>query len=294
MATLGVAATRLAGRRWLDSGAWQRWQADPTAAFELFERLLEPVFLVTVMVVVLTAALLFWLLNAVAEGGIIRAAAVLDGGGAATAGAIWREGLALVPPFVLIDTILFLPLFLLVLLTLLLGSGGLIALTLLLVQGSTQQTLLTVFLAGGACISGLLLLTVPLTLLTLIFRLIAFRCAALDGLRAMAAIRQAWHIIRHNAVHILFLMALVWVASLALNLLSGAPIGLLGMGSLLVGQAPEVVFSALSIFLFLAELVRALLHAILFVFTAALWTIAFQEFSRLREASPGRIQLATL
>jgi hypothetical protein len=54
------------------------------------------------------------------------------------------------------------PLFLLTLATLLLGSGGLIGLVLLLAQGSGQQTIATAFLAGSACLSGLLLLALPL------------------------------------------------------------------------------------------------------------------------------------
>jgi hypothetical protein len=286
LATSALVSVRLAGRRWLDTGAWQRLADEPEVALELLDRFLQPPVLIMVLLVLLTAPLLFWFLNAVAEGGLIRAVAELDRGGGVTAAAVWRVGLGLVVPFLLIDTALFLPLFLLFLFALLLASGGLIGLLLLAAEGSAPQIMVTLLITGGACVSGLLLLSLPLTLLTLIFRLIAFRCAALDGLKTMAAIRQAGHIIRYNAVHVLLLVAIAWVASLVFNLASGAPIGLLGMGSLL---APEAVSSWLPLVLFMAEWLRALLHAILFVFTAALWTLAYQEFGRPHEAPPGRV-----
>jgi hypothetical protein len=293
LAILALVSARLAGRFWLDSGAWQRLVTGPEAVLEAIDRLLQPANFGVVLVVVFLVTLVLWLLNAVAEGGLIRAVAGLDRGDAVTAAAVWRAGVPLILPFLLIDALLFLPLFLLILFALLLASGGLIGLIFLVAGGSTPPTVLTLFMAGGACVTGLLFLSVPLTMLTLIFRLIAFRCAALDGLKTMAAIRQAWHIMRHNAAHVLILVAIAWVASLAFNVVSGAPMNLLGMGSLLIPGPVAAVSSWLLPVILVAELVRGLLHAVLFVFTAALWTVAYQQFRRPQEAPVASLRLAS-
>lgn len=291
LATLAGAATRLAASRWLHGGTWQRLITEPEMAVDLLGRLLQPVVLISGVALLLTATLILWLLSAAAEGGIIRAAAELDRGATAPAVAIWRSGLALVVPFILIDTVLFFPIFLLLLLALLLGGGGLIGLVFLTVQGSTPQTALTLFIAGGTCLAGLLILSAPLTLVTWIFRLVAFRGAALDGLKTVPAIRQAWRIIKYNGAHVLILVAIVWLFSFLLNGVAGVPVSLLRTGSLL-RQATGAASSLLPAILFLAELLRALLHAILFVFTATLWTVAYQEFDRPAEATLHRLEVA--
>lgn len=214
-----------------------------------------------------TAVLLTWLVGVIAEGGLITTAAQLDGepvtGLRQALGSGWR----LLGRLVAVDTILLLPLFLLSLLLLLLPAGTLAGSALRLEGGATAVEVL-LMLGSGLLITLLLTaLALPVVLLTMLLRVLAFRAIAVTGLGVRAAVRRAAGMLRRRWRPILliglFLTVLRYGTAILLAVITGVvTIWAGGSAGIIAGVA------------LLATAVHALVHT----FSSTVWTLAYRQF----------------
>lgn len=250
------------------------------------------------LVVVATGAFLlflfFWLLALWGEGGLIWAAGTGGDGQPLQAGAALRAGRRLLLPFVALDTLLFFPLFLLILVVMIGATLILVGLIWGVEGGAPVESALGgSLLAFLFCLLPLLCLAVPISILVFLFRILAFRVAALEGEGARASVRRAWGLLRRFPGSVLLAAMLLGGVGYAVSLLLGLLLlplqGLLtipGAVSLLAGEKPAPETLALPLLLTgliaLVEIgVRAMVHA----FTSAGWTLTYQELAR-QDAQP--------
>lgn len=210
---------------------------------------------VTRFVVGLTAVLLItWFVTTLAEAGLI-----LIVGRAATNQPplplrdLSREMRHLLMRLIAIDTLLFLPLFLVLL------TAELIVLAVLasiLFGGTFDLPAVAGPLALSLlCFVSLLLLAVPVGLATLLFRLIAFRVAAVSGQKTKGSIRGAWQLLKQKWVNFL----LVGLVLIIIRLLVDSLLGWV--------QTPLPIW--------LGGLLALPLTAVLHAFYSAVWTTAY-------------------
>lgn len=218
-----------------------------------------------------------WLLFALAEGVIIRAALDAESGQPVAPGGALRGGWALLARFVVIDAAVFFPLFVLLLLMLLLLGGALIG---GVVSGLRQQTISAFLLPvgmGGLCLLPLLCLLAPLTLATMVLRGLAFRDTAVYQTGARVSIRHTWAVTRRNLGPLLIVTGLLWglqtLFDLTVSLVS-LPLFVL---TLPFAALPNLIITILVIFLAMLVL---FLQAILHTFTAVTWTMAYLSVIR--------------
>ncbi|MCI0394504.1 MAG: hypothetical protein L0332_19840 [Chloroflexi bacterium] len=283
---LGSVIIRLAFRPRLDFQS-------PTNPFEellaTYERLARPGLLIAVVVVFFLVFLALWLISAIAEGGLIRAVAGLQKGQVMTAGQAWSAGLGLLGRFVAIDTILFLPLFLIALFLMLAALGGLVGLAIAGSRpGSTPDNFFSIMGLTGAVVAPLLCLLLPVGLLTVLFRLLAFRGAALQELGTRASIRYAWQLLRANLADIIILAVLLWAVTqlagtlIALVLLFPlASLDMLPLFMLLLqGQLPGPQLGVgIAVIGMVVVLLTAVPVAVIHTYQSAAWTLAYQSWT---------------
>ena len=191
-----------------------------------------------------------------------------------------KTGARLIKRFVAIDALVFLPWFLLALLIMLLFGGVIIGSGLIAVQGG-ENTAVTIFLIGLACVVPLSCLLIPLSYASLIFRLLAFRDAALQNRKAREAIRCTWGNGRKHLGTILILLILIVGGVSLINLLlnwGAVPLSALltiaqTAGILSVSGLGAILITC--VFLLIILLLKAILHAL----SATIWTLAYQKLS---------------
>ncbi|KAA3662057.1 MAG: hypothetical protein DWQ04_14545 [Chloroflexi bacterium] len=161
----------------------------------------------------------------------------------------------------------------------LLFGGVVIGSGLMMVQGAGEKTAVTLLIVGLACVVPLSCLLIPLSYASIIFRLLAFRDAALQKHTARQAIRHTWQHIRKHAGAIIILIVFVAGGMGTINLVfnwATVPLAALlavpqnsgvftlsGMGAILI----------VCLFLLLILLLKAILHAL----SATIWTLAYQK-----------------
>lgn len=190
----------------------------------------------------------------------------------------FRTGLRLLKRFIAIDALVFLPWFLLALLIMLLFGGVVIGSGLTMVQGG-DNTAVSILIIGLACVVPLSCLLIPLSYASIIFRLLAFRDAALQKHTAREAIRHTWRQIRAHAGTIIILIVFVAGGMSAANLVLGW--ATIPLATLLAVPQAAGIFSLTGIisilvvcfFLLLILLLKAILHAL----SATIWTLAYQK-----------------
>ncbi len=190
----------------------------------------------------------------------------------------FRTGLRLLKRFIAIDALVFLPWFLLALLILLIFGGVVIGSGLTAVQGG-ENTAVSLLIIGLACVVPLSCLLIPLSYASIIFRLLAFRDAALQKHTAREAIRHTWQRVRIQAGTIIILIIFVAGGVGTINLLLNcATIPLAAL--LAVPQTAGILtFSGMGAilivccFLLLILILKAILHAL----SATIWTLAYQK-----------------
>ena len=280
---LGVAATSLVN---LGMRLWLRpelvsWLADPAAP--LFS---GPAGLIGFLIIVLAIALLIWLLNMVAEGGLIFAVSELDAGRTLTGRDIRQAIRRTLVPFVAADTLLFLPLFLLILLIVIGGTALFVAFVLGIERGNLDLQQGLTLLGGGllACLLPLLCLAIPLLLATLLLRLFVFRAIAIDQAGVRESIRQAGQFVRHRPGPIILVFLLLWIIRLVINTITGLLTGPLELAALrpllpiLTGETPLPESSpAVMVGGIIVSLIGFLVGSLLFVLAGSVWTLLYQQ-----------------
>lgn len=261
---LGLLATAVAvafeaglGYAMGDPNAWLA--IDPAALVALMEPYMaDTAWQLQMLGVAAVVLLLAWLSVTVAEGGLISAVAAPEPLGF---GAGVRAGARLLWRFVLIDTVLFLPLFL-ILLTVLLAFSGTLIWAATQADALTGEAILRRFGTVVLCTIPLGCLGVPVLVLTLLGRVVAFRTAVLEDLDTRSALRRTAVLVRQYAATFLILgvllVALRMVSNLLLSLVM-MPITAVG------GTATEGVAQVLF---------GWPLAALLFAYVSACWTVA--------------------
>jgi hypothetical protein len=229
-----------------------------------------------------------WFINAIAEGGLIRATTILNQQGQLTFGQALRRGWRLLGRFIAIDSLLFLPIFILFLVLLLVSFGGLIGLVAVSTQGiASPSDLLTVLGVTSAAAIAIICLIIPVGLLTVLMRIIAFREATVNDMTPGSSIRQAWHIVRSNLLSISSLGLLL----VAFRYLLGTPFRLISFILTAVSASPWLAafldipadLSVISAFAGILGLIVAimvgLLNAIVYAFVSSSWTLGYLELT---------------
>jgi hypothetical protein len=278
-ATAGSWLLSFSGRLLFRPEWLQRLEDDPAFLLPLLENGTILRGAIVAVVILFVAGLAVWLVSTVAEGGLIWAAAQLEHGRSLSLSEVWRQGVGFLARFIIVDTLVFLPLFLLVVTAMLLASGGLIGLVLAAESGSAPRTLLTSFGVGSLVVFCLILLAVPVLVLTLLFRQLSFRGVVLHNLRPMPSIRHAGFVLRRHWLSVGVVLLFVWALNGLINMAILLPNSFLMMGRLMATQSQMGwgwLFDGGGLLL---ESAKAAVFAVLFVFTAILWTLAYQEFT---------------
>jgi hypothetical protein len=243
-----------------------------------------------VLALVLLVLLFFlsWFINAIAEGGLIRATTILNQQGQLTFGQALRRGWRLLSRFIAIDSLLFLPIFILFIALLLVSFGGLIGLVAVSTQGfASPSEILVVLGVTSAGATAIICLIIPVGLLIILMRIIAFREAAVNNMTPGNSIRRAWHIVRSNLLSISFLGFLL----VGFRYLLGAPFKMISFILTAVSVSPWIavfldfpadlsVISAIAGTLGLVvPIIVGLLNAILYAFVSSSWTLGYLELT---------------
>lgn len=284
---LGLLATAGASLSNLVWGVLYRlyWRPNPAEPLAMLEQLVDlferPAALVGVVVVFFVGLLLFWLVSTVAEGGLIEAAGRLSQGQAVRAGEALSAGVGQLGRLVALDTVLFLPLFLVLLVVMVGGTAVFAGAVLAIVGGTPMEDVVGPAVVGVLCLSALSFVTLPVTLVTLVFRQLAFRATVLDGLRARAAIGYTVGLLKRCWGHVLVVMMITWVLQYLLGFAFGLlllPLSLVEMIPVLLslqgGDGGKLLPLTIGVGL-LSSLLVAGFNAILHSYSSTLWTLAY-------------------
>ena len=231
--------------------------------------------------------LLFWLLAAAAEAGIIQAITWLRQGQPVAFRQSWRTGFGYLGRLIAIDTIIFIPLFILLLFGLLLASSALFGVAFIGTRpGNDLSDLLTVLTVAGGGVLAVIFLAVPIALLTFLLRLMAFRGAIVERLDARESIGRAWDLARKNPTNVLAIALLLWV----IRYLIGLPASLIGLSATTLSITP-ILFpginidwlgpaaSVLSTVGIVVSIMAILISAVLNAFSITTWTLAYNDWA---------------
>lgn len=248
----------------------------------------SPAVLIGGVLVFCLAMMIFWLLNVIAEGGLIIAVKGNEEGQPVGIMAAVRAGFGLVGRFIGIDTLLFLPLLLLTLALMLVGFVGLAGLAFAATRPGAQiGDLLLVIGLSTAIGVPIMLLTVITVFLTLLLRTLAFRAGALEGLTSSESIKRAVIVLRQQTLPITLMALVLW----ALRSLVGMPLRFVAL-VLVAVQVGQYVSAAASPFQILASpepllavaglvvaLLSSVLAAIMSAYGSTSWTLAYGQWT---------------
>jgi hypothetical protein len=187
-------------------------------------------------------SLLLWLLRLAARGGLIAAAAELDGGPAAPAGTALgigsglRRGASFLPRLVGLDLLLYGPVILVIIIPLAVLFASLTSVVIAAVNEPGVDPFATGFGAGellalvGVCLCLVACLAVLWQLFLAFLHPLAQRSIVLDGRGVIDAIRHGWQILARNFGDLLLLVLFLFVIGLIFGALIAVilvPLGLL-------------------------------------------------------------------
>jgi hypothetical protein len=285
----GIVGGHLYSRLWLSSFDSLSAMSSPAEVLEPIATFLTgPDVLATstlITVCIFFTFILIWIISTIGEVSLIRGVADFAEERPRSFGDLLSTGVRLLVRIIAIDTVIFLPLFLILLLQLLILGGGMIAGILLLNQpGNNPDDLLPIGAAVGLVLLLLTILLVPVTILSILFRVVAFRCAVLEDLRTRPSIRRAWALIRAKIGEIIIIALLLYAISYAVGMLTSLlvlPFSFGGMffilGPITQGSPPQLGdldgFLAL---ITLASVIGILPNLIYRVFSSAVWTMTYR------------------
>lgn len=232
--------------------------------------------------------IIFWLLLVLAEAAIIAATLGIVGEKPLSVGGSLASGRRFLGRFVAIDALLFFPWFLLALAAMVVLALTVTSTAVLAVNQSSTTSLFSALGLGLSCATLLACLLIPVSFVTLRFRTMAYRDAIINDATPGSektirqTVRHTWQVARRNPAEVFILIAILWGLQYVFNLLLGVinlPLGLAtavpaflnasgGAGtavSLLVGLVTAVLL--------------AIPQALLFVYVAVAWTLAYLDWS---------------
>lgn len=232
---------------------------------------------------------LVWIISTIGETALVKSVADYRDGRTRTFGEMLSYGVKLLVRIIAIDTVLFLPLFLIALLVLLAIGGGLIGgISALTKPGVNPDDLGSIGLLVGAIVMLLFILSIPITILTLLFRTVAIRSAILEDLPTRPSIRRAWELIRGKIGQIIIVALLLYAVSYAVGMLTSVIIMPIGMGGSFIftssfsrGQLlSQGTIDAFLILISLFSLISLIPNMFYRIFSSAVWTLAYREWQK--------------
>lgn len=224
----------------------------------------------------------FWVIVTVAEGGIIGAVNDESAGRRARMGSALGHGFRLLGRFAAIDAAVFLPLFIWLLIMLFVGMIDTFLVGFLTVQGQADAgTAVAIFTIGWACVLILGCLIPPIALISLWYRTLAFRDAAVLDHSVREAMRHTRQVLRQHVGELIGLTAFLYGVGYMLSWLTSLlswPILALTAVPLAAGFSSAAGVLAMILNLLITLLV-AFLKGILHAFTAVAWTIAYRRLT---------------
>ncbi len=222
----------------------------------------------------------FWLAATWAEAAVIQAVKAVEADEPVGLTSSLRQGYHWLGRFIAIDAIAFFPWFVLALVIMLL----MILLTLVIgwqaVNLAEWSSLALIMGLGLLCVIPLTLLLVPVGWLTLIYRTLAFRDAALLEHDVRGSIRHTWQVIKRQfglaAATLVVLWAVKTAVSWATELLFWPVLGLTAVFNL-----PDPLTWLLNGFIFL---LITLIEAIFAAYIAVAWTLAYAAWAGMDES----------
>ena len=222
-------------------------------------------------------AILFWLIVTVSEGALIGAVRDAETEQPVRLGASLKAGWRWLGRFAAVDALVFLPWFIFTLVVMVVGIVGMFYLFYrTTAPGANLQELAPSYIVSLLCLLPVTMVLGLLSQLTIWYRTLAFRDAALLDHDAKTAVSHPFRLIKANISGVIGVTALLWgVATVA-----GWGITAVSLFSTLAlnGRSPFVI--ALDL---VAILLIALLKGALVAFTAAVWTIAYREWGDRRK-----------
>lgn len=133
---------------------------------------------------------------------------------------------------------------------------------------------------GLACIIGLAGLLLPVGMVSLWYRLLAFREAVLQDVSPRTAVRQTWRRIRHNLGDIFVLIVVLWGGqTLLLGVLNIVTSPLLTWLTPLTNSDTMALQAVAWLAVLALTLLAWLVRGITMVFVGIAWTLAYQDLS---------------
>lgn len=194
---------------WMGSADW------PAAVFDRFAS--SPAvwnetrnWLMIGLTAVTAVSLLLWIVSTIAEGGMIAAVTADSQGQQLMPRAALGQGYRHLARFVGVDTILYFPAFLILLLLMLTASAAMFGIVVAELSDRPFASLEGILTAAAACMTPMLLLLFPVSLMTQLFRRLAFRKVMLAHVGVRKSIGSAWQVIRGKPGSILIIGAVLW------------------------------------------------------------------------------------
>ncbi len=218
--------------------------------------------------------ILFWVIVTVSEGALIAAVRDAEKGLPVRLSASLQEGWGWLAHFAAVDAIVFFPWFLLTLVVMIGSSTGIIYLfNQVSLPNAAIESGVIGFFGGLLCLLPFLLLILLIAWVTVWYRTLAFRDAALLDHGVKTAVRNPFTIIKKNSNGVIGTTIILW--------------GVVTFSNWIVFGISYITFLSvthdsilLSFVDLTAVLLIALIKAFLIAFTAAVWTIAYQEWAK--------------
>lgn len=228
--------------------------------------------------------ILLWLVSLASKGGLITAVADLDREQPSSFGRAFRQGWKKLLPLVGMTLLLF---SVVIILAIILGVGfaGTIAAAVAAGTGGSSDALAGILGTAGFVFLCLLCLIIPLTLVLNLIYAFAYRGIMLRDMPVMDSIRHGWRVVREHLGEIVLLGLIFFVVNLIISAIALAIIGLLGIGSgllgdLMAGTTPSTTQIVGGIVGLLATgLIFAIISAIFTAWRSATFTLAYQQWT---------------
>lgn len=262
--------------------------ADPDRFFlELADTFLDPTFAIAAVLVLFLVFAIIWIITTIGEAALIRSVADYADGRTYTFAQMLSIGTKLLVRIIAIDTVIFFPLFLILLVILLTVGAGLIGGILQLAQGGSDPgDLGPIFLLVALFVMFLIALAVPVTILSLMFRVVAFRSAVLEDLTTRPSIRRAWELIRAKIGQIIVVFLLLYAVSYAIGMVTSILVMPIGFGSSFIftnamtqNQLPsQSMIDTFLVLMTVVSLIGLIPNMFYRIFYSAVWTMTYREW----------------
>lgn len=268
----------------VEAAAWGReiftWLQQPDISSKLLDINLTPKligqFTFWSIVLLFVVFIGFWLVATWAEAAIIQVVRATDRKEPVSLTSSLAQGSRWLARFVAIDAVAFFPWFILALGIMLLFIVLLLVIGYQTINQAEFSQILTVTSLGMLCLLPLTMLLIPVSWLTLIYRTLAFRDAALLAHDVRQSVRHTWQVIKRRLGHVAAVLVVLWgiktAVSWGTDLLFWPVLGLTAVLNL-----PDPLIWLLNGFLLL---VITFTDAFLAAYIAVAWTLAYAAWAR--------------